>query len=81
MPRSTWGSSPENPERGRAVKILTAGLVRRAAELDNRYADLNLGFADTSLMAIAERHEMPILTFHSTSGTSGPPNRPPGPGA
>ena len=40
--------------------------MRRAAELDRRYADLNLGFVDTSVMAIAERREMPILTFDFT---------------
>jgi predicted nucleic acid-binding protein len=47
----------------REVAYLTAGLLRRAGELDVRYADLNLGFVDTCVMAIAERHELPILTF------------------
>ena len=45
------------------VAYLSPGLVRRAVELDNRYADLALGFTDTCVMAIAERREMPILTF------------------
>jgi predicted nucleic acid-binding protein len=59
------------------IAYLTAGLVRRAGELDDRYADLDLGFADTCLMAIAERHELPILTFdfadfHATESASGP---------
>lgn len=59
------------------VAYLTAGLLRRAVELDDRYADLNLGFADTCLMAIAERHELPILTFdfadfRATESASGP---------
>jgi uncharacterized protein len=59
------------------VAYLSAVLLRRAVELDNRYADLNLGFADTSLMAIAERHELPILTFdfadfRATESASGP---------
>jgi len=48
------------------IAYLTAGLVRRAGELDQRYADLDLGFADTCVMAIAERHELPILTFDFT---------------
>lgn len=59
------------------VAHLSPGLVRRAVELDNRYADLDLGFADTCLMAIAERHEMPILTFdfgdfRATESSRGP---------
>lgn len=48
------------------VAYLSAGLLRRAAELDRQYADLNLGLADTCVMAIAERHELPILTFDFT---------------
>ncbi|HEX8958251.1 MAG TPA: PIN domain-containing protein [Solirubrobacterales bacterium] len=48
------------------VAFLSAGLLRRAVELDRRYADLNLGLADTCVMAIAERHELPILTFDFT---------------
>jgi predicted nucleic acid-binding protein len=59
------------------IAYLTAGLVRRAGELDDRYADLDLGFADTCVMAIAERHELPILTFdfadfRATESASGP---------
>jgi len=45
------------------VAYMTANLLRRATELDDKYADLKLGFVDTSVMAIAERHEMPIFTF------------------
>jgi uncharacterized protein len=61
----------------REIAYLSAGLLRRAGELDNRYADLNLGFVDTCLMAIAERHELPILTFdfadfRATESSSGP---------
>lgn len=56
---------------------LTAGLLRRASELDHRYADLDLGFADACVMAIAERHELPIFTFdfadfRATESSSGP---------
>ena len=59
------------------VAYLTPGLLRRAVELDRRYADLELGISDTCLMAIAERHELPILTFdfadfRATESASGP---------
>jgi uncharacterized protein len=61
----------------RQIAYLSAGLLRRAVELDNRYADLNLGFVDTCVMAIAERHQLPILTFdfvdfRATESASGP---------
>jgi uncharacterized protein len=45
------------------VAEVTAGLLRRAAGIDARYADLGLGFVDAAVMAIAERHELPIVTF------------------
>lgn len=59
------------------VAYMTAGLVKRAAELDRQYADLNLGFVDAAVMAIAERHRMPIFTFdfrgfRATESASGP---------
>jgi predicted nucleic acid-binding protein len=41
----------------------TPGLLARAVELDARYADLDLGLVDASVMAYAERHDLPILTF------------------
>jgi len=37
------------------VAYMTAGLMQRAAELDHRYADLNLGVVDGFVMAIDER--------------------------
>ncbi|MBI4730067.1 MAG: PIN domain-containing protein [Acidobacteria bacterium] len=43
------------------VGFLTPGLLRRSAEIAERYADLDL--ADASVMAYAERHRLPILTF------------------
>jgi predicted nucleic acid-binding protein len=43
--------------------FLTPGLLERAVELDALYADLDLGLVDTSIMAYAERHDLPILTF------------------
>lgn len=48
------------------VAYLTSELMRRAVELDAKYADLSLGFVDACLMAIAERHQMPIFTFDFT---------------
>ncbi len=45
------------------VAFLSPGLLRRAVEIDRRYADLDLGLADASVMGVAERHELPILTF------------------
>lgn len=46
-----------------SVAYLTPALLRRAVEIDARYADLDLGVADASVMAYAERHGLPILTF------------------
>ena len=43
--------------------FLTPGLLRRAVEFDERYADLDLGITDGAVMAVAERHAAPILTF------------------
>jgi len=43
--------------------FLSAGVLRRAAEVDSRFAGLDLGLADASVMALAERHRLPILTF------------------
>lgn len=45
------------------VAYLSPGLLSRAVEIDARFADLDLGLADAAVMAIAERHRMPILTF------------------
>lgn len=38
-------------------------MLRRAVEIDPRFADLDLGFADAAVMAVAERRKLPILTF------------------
>lgn len=50
-----------NGEHGFAP--VSAGLLRRAVELDARFADLGLGFADGCVMALAERRRLPVLTF------------------
>jgi predicted nucleic acid-binding protein len=46
-----------------SVVFLSPGLLRRAVEIDERFADLDLGLADAAVMAYAERHDLPILTF------------------
>lgn len=53
------------------------GLLRRAVALDAHYADLDLGLVDASIMAYAERHDLPILTFdfrdfRATESANGP---------
>ncbi len=55
------------------VEFMTPGLVRRAAEIDARYRDLDLGFVDAALMAFAERHDLPILTFDFGDFRAAPP--------
>jgi predicted nucleic acid-binding protein len=45
------------------VVPLTVGPLRRAVEIDAEFADLDLGLADAAVMAIAERDDLPILTF------------------
>jgi len=56
------------------VEFMTQGLVRRAAEIDARYQDLDLGFVDAALMAYAERHDLPILTFDFEDFRAAPPD-------
>lgn len=46
-----------------SVAFLTPGLMERAVAIDAQYADLGLGLVDASIMAYAERHDLPILTF------------------
>lgn len=62
---------------GHEIAFLTPGLMRRAVELDSKYADLNLGVVDSCVMAIAERHDLPIFTFdfrdfRATESAAGP---------
>jgi uncharacterized protein len=56
-----------------SVAFVTAGLLRRAAEIDARYADLDLGVTDACVMAYAERHDLPILTFDFQHFRAAPP--------
>lgn len=55
------------------VDFMTQGLVHRAAEIDQKYRDLDLGFVDAALMAYAERHDLPILTFDFEDFRAAPP--------
>jgi len=55
------------------VEFMTQGLVRRATQIDARYRDLSLGFVDAALMAYAERHDLPILTFDFEDFRAAPP--------
>jgi predicted nucleic acid-binding protein len=42
---------------------VTPGLLREAVRIDARYADLDLGFVDACVMAVADREHAPVLTF------------------
>lgn len=50
-------------EGDHSVEFVTSGLLRRAVEIDAQFADLDLGLVDASVMAVAERHRLPVLTF------------------
>lgn len=61
----------------RQISYMSGSLVRRAIELDHQYSDLDLGFVDSCVMAIAERHDLSILTFdfrdfRATESNAGP---------
>jgi predicted nucleic acid-binding protein len=45
------------------VAFASPRLLRRSAEIDERFADLGLGLVDAAVMALAEEHGLPILTF------------------
>jgi predicted nucleic acid-binding protein len=46
-----------------AIAVGSRRLLRRAVEIDARYADLGLGLVDATVMAVAEQQELPILTY------------------
>lgn len=56
-----------------SVAFSSAALLRRAAEIDARFADLALGLVDASVMALAERNGHPILTFDFEHFRAAPP--------
>ncbi len=45
------------------VVNLSPGLLRRAVQIDAAFADLDLGYTDAAVMAVAERDRLPVLTF------------------
>lgn len=45
------------------VVYLSAGLFRRAVEIDDNFSSLDIGLSDATVMAYAERHRLPVLTF------------------
>lgn len=55
---------------------LTDTLWHRAVEIDRRYADLNLGLVDASVMAVADARGEPVFTFdfRAFRGVPGPQN-------
>jgi predicted nucleic acid-binding protein len=53
--------------------FLTPGLLRRAVEIDARYESLDLGLVDASVMAYADRHDLPVLTFDFDHFRAAPP--------
>lgn len=60
-----------------SAAFLSPGLLERAVELDAQYSALDLGLVDTAIMAYAERHDLPILTFdfrdfRATQSSRGP---------
>jgi uncharacterized protein len=46
-----------------SARFLTGGILRRAVAIDSQYADLDLGLADATVMALAEAESLPVLTF------------------
>lgn len=59
--------------REHEVAFLSQGLLGRAVEIDSRFTDLDLGLVDASVMAYAERHDLPILTFDFEDFRAAPP--------
>lgn len=51
----------------------TPRLFRRAVDIDAKFADLDLGLVDAVVMAVAERDDLPILTFDFADFRAAPP--------
>jgi uncharacterized protein len=81
MIRDRGGPTPSH----RFLDAIVAGTYRRAtlspsvfaaaAAIDQRHADLDLGFVDASVMAVAEATDSVILTFDFTHFRAAPPAR------
>ncbi|MGI8574982.1 MAG: type II toxin-antitoxin system VapC family toxin [Egibacteraceae bacterium] len=59
------------------VSYLTPDLLRDAVRIDLHFAALDLGFTDASVMAVAEREGVPILTFDFEDFRAAPSQRGP----
>jgi uncharacterized protein len=55
------------------VAFLSQGLLKRAVEIDTKFSDLDLGLVDASVMAYAERHDLPVFTFDFEDFRAAPP--------
>lgn len=58
-----------------SIAFLSRALFSRAVEIDGRFGDLDLGLADASVMAVAERRDLPVLTFDFEDFRAAPPPR------
>jgi uncharacterized protein len=45
------------------IAFPSRNLLRRATEIDAVFGDLDLGYVDASVMAVAEHYNLPVLTF------------------
>jgi len=52
--------------REHTVRFSSQAVLERAVEIDAQFQDLDLGYTDAVVMAIAERERLPILTFDFT---------------
>lgn len=56
------------------VGYLTPQLLRTAVAIDARFVALNLGLVDAAVMALAQRHQLPVLTFDFEDFRAAPPS-------
>lgn len=56
------------------VGYLTSELLRTAVAIDARFATLDLGLVDAAVMAFAQRHQLPVLTFDFEDFRAAPPS-------
>jgi predicted nucleic acid-binding protein len=55
------------------VASSSPALLKRAVAFDAQFADLDLGYADAAVMALAERERLPVLTFDFQHFRAAPP--------
>ena len=55
------------------IVFLSQGLLKHAVDIDAKYSDLELGLVDACVMAYAERHDLPVLTFDFADFRAAPP--------